>query len=182
MTWRRIGLYYALAALLGGYFFLFEWRLNHKRALFAESRPVQQSRFLPIARDDIQEVLLRRDQATVSCRRDGQRWKVIEPAGAQVPSDLLTSFVENLTPEKEVRVINEAPQDLAAYGLDHPRSTILVKDKEGRVVATVSLGDQNPTSSLVYVKREPAPQVFLLGQSLSYYEQLIFEAAGLGKQ
>ena len=42
----------ALAAVLGGYFFLFEWRLNHKRALFAESRPVQQSRFLPIARDD----------------------------------------------------------------------------------------------------------------------------------
>src|SRR5204863_7900369 len=136
------------AAVLMRDFYLLDCPLNPTRPLFADSRPLQQSRFLPIAPDDIHEVLLRRDQATVSRRRDGQRWKVIEPAGAQVPSDLLTSFVENLTPEKEVRVINEAPQDLAAYGLDHPRSTILVKDKEGRVVATVSLGDQNPTSSL----------------------------------
>ncbi len=63
MTWRRIGLYYALAALLGGYFFLFVWRPSQQRALFAANRPIQQSRFLPIARDDIHEVLLRRERS-----------------------------------------------------------------------------------------------------------------------
>jgi hypothetical protein len=92
----------------------------------------------------------------------------------------VTSFVENLTPEKEVQVIEEAAKDLSAYGLDHPRVTVSVKGKN--ILATVLLGDRNPTGSAVYVRKENSTQVVLLGSSVSHYEELIFETAGIKKQ
>jgi hypothetical protein len=177
MTWRKIGLYYALAAVLGLYFFRFEWHPNKKIGLVDPTVPVvvEQSQFLPVSRDDIQEIILKRSNMTVLCRRNGQIWTVVEPGGLSIPSDLLTSLVENLTPTKEVIIIDKDPKDVVPYGLDHPHTTIVVKDKAGKELATVSLGSENPTSSAVYVRKEPSPQVYLLGQSVSYYAQLVFE-------
>jgi hypothetical protein len=183
MTWKRVGVYYALCVILGGYFFLVEKRPKSERPLLvSETRTAQQSRFLPITRNDIQEVILRRNTGTLTCRRNGQAWQVVEPPGVQVPPDLLASFVENLTPEKEVQVINEAAKDLSAYGLDRPSSTIVIKGAQNAPVATVFLGDRNPTSSAVYARKENSSQVVLLGYSVKYYEDLIFEQSGVGKK
>jgi hypothetical protein len=179
MTWRRVIIYYALGLALGGYFLLFEWEPNSEKP--RPPRPmVQQSHFLSIPRDEISEVELRRDGAVVACRREGQTWKVIEPAGAKVTSDLLTSFVENLTPEKEVQVIEQVAKDFSVYGLDQPRTIVTVKGKN--IAATVLIGGNNPTGSAVYVRKENSPQVVLLGSSISHYQELIFETAGVKQQ
>jgi len=180
MTWRRIGIYYLLAVALGGYFFLFEWEPGGERPIIAPQRVVTQSKFLPISREEISELELHRDGATVVCRRDGEKWQVIEPAGAQVTSDLIVSFVENLTPEKEVQIMEEAAKDLTPYGLDQPRVTVTVRGKN--ILATVLIGDRNPTGSAVYARKENSQQVVLLGSSVSHYEELIFETAGKKKK
>jgi hypothetical protein len=184
MTWQRIGLYYTLAAVLGTYFFLFEWRPNKKPGLVDPTAPVvvQQSYFLPGLREDIQEVTLKRDNLSIVCRRDGERWVVVEPTGLEISSDLVTSFIENLTPTKEVIIIDKEPKDTTPYGLDRPSTTVVVKDKTGKEIATVSLGSLNPTSSAVYARKDPSPQVYLLGQSVSYYAQLVFEKIGSAKK
>jgi hypothetical protein len=176
MTWQKVGLYYVLAAVLGTYFFLFEWRPPKKIGLVeATIASTQQSHFLPILRKDIDGLVLKRENVSLSFRREGQRWTVVEPAGLEVASDLLTSFVENLTPTREIIVVAQDPKDTTPFGLDPPNTTIVVQDKTGKEVATVSLGAPNPTSSAVYARIEPSPQVYLLGQSVSYYAQLIFE-------
>jgi hypothetical protein len=181
MTWPRIAVYYALGVLLGGYFLLFEWRPDSEKPL--PSRPlVPQSRFLPIPRDGIHELALRRDEAAVTCLRDGQGWTVVDPPNARVTSALIASFVESLTVEKEVQVVEESPKDLSPYGLAHPYSTVVLKGEGKDTLATVFIGDRNPTSSAVYVRKENSPQVVLLGASVRYYEELIFEAAGASKK
>jgi len=180
MTWRRIVVYYALAVAVGGYFFFFEWEPSGEKPLTVPKRVMTQSKFLPISRDEIVELELHRDGATVICRRDGDKWRVIEPAGAPVTSDLIVSFVENLTPEKEVQIMEEAAKDLAPYGLDQPRVTVSVKGKS--ILATVLIGDRNPTGSAVYARKENSQQVVLLGSGVSYYEELIFETAGMKKK
>ena len=180
MTWRRIVIYYVLGIALGGYFLLFEWNPRGEKPIFTPKRVVQRSKFLPIAREEIAELELRRDGGTVLCRKAGQKWTVVEPAGAKVTSDLVASFVENLTPEKEVQIMEETAKDLSSYGLDRPRVTVTVKGKN--VMATVLLGDTNPTGSAVYVRKENSRQVVLLGSGVSHYEELIFETAGIKKK
>ena len=62
-------------------------------------------------------------------------------------------------------------------------TTVVVKDKTGKEIATVSLGGQNPTSSAVYAQKRTLPhRVYLLGQSVSYYAQLVFEKVGREKK
>jgi hypothetical protein len=181
MTWRRIAIYYALAIVLGGYFLLFEWQPGGEKPL-PERRPIQQTRFLPIPIEEIQEVQVRRDAGAVTCRRNGQGWQAVEPPGTQITSSLLDSFVEGLVVEKEVQVIDEATGDLSSYGLDRPHATVILKGGANNVIATVFLGDRNPPSTAVYARKEGSPQIVLLGYSVRYYEELIFEAAGLEKK
>jgi Domain of unknown function (DUF4340) len=180
MTWRRIVLYYVLGVALGGYFLMFEWNPRGEKPITEPKRVVHKSPFLPIDREEITEVALHRDGAVVICRRDGQKWTVTEPANAKVTSDLVASFVENLTPEKEVPIIDDAAKDFSTYGLDRPHATITLKGKN--ILATVLIGDRNPTGSSVYVRKDNSPQVVLLGASVSNYQELIFETAGIKKQ
>jgi Domain of unknown function (DUF4340) len=179
MTWRRIIIYYALGLALGGYFLLFEWEPNSAKP--RPPKPVaKQSRFLAIPRDEISEVELQRDGAVISCKREGQTWKVTEPAGTKVTADLVMSFVENLTPEKEVEIIDQMAKDLSPYGLDRPHMTVTVKGRN--LAATVLLGDHTPTGAAIYARKANSLQVVLLGSSVSYYQELIFETAGIKKQ
>ena len=180
MTWRRIVLYYVLGIALGGYFLMFEWNPRGEKPILESKQVVRKSPFLPIPRDEITEVSLRRDGAVVVCRREGQKWTITEPANAKVTSDLVASFVENLTPEKEVPVNEDVVKDLATYGLDRPRATVTLKGKN--TTATVLIGDRNPTGSSVYVRKQDSPQVVLLGSSVGNYQELIFETAGIKKQ
>lgn len=181
MTWRRIALYYTLSIILGGYYFLFEWRPGGEKPI-SNARPVQQSRFLPIAQNDIHELTLRNSNAGIRFRRNGDTWNVVEPANANVTSALVTSLVENLTVEKEVQIVEQSASDFASYGLAQPFVTLTIKGPTDNLLATVSIGDRNPTQSAVYARKADSKQVVLLGYSVRYYAELILEAVGFTKK
>ena len=180
MTWRRIAVYYVLSVILGGYYFAFEWRPNPEKPIRG-ARQVVQNRFLPLASEDIYELVLQRSNATVQCRRNGDLWETIEPPGAKITSAIVASLIENLTLVKEVQVVERSAADLKPYGLKPPYSTLELKGKEQNLLTTVLIGDRNPTESAVYALLENSPQVVLLGYSVRYYEELIFEAAGFSR-
>lgn len=180
MTWRRIAVYYLLSVILGGYYLAFEWRPNPDKPI-RSPRQIVQNRFLPLAREDIHELVLRRPNATVQCRRNGDTWETIEPSEAKITSAIVESLIENLTSVKEVQVIERSAADLTPYGLAPPYSTLELKGKEQNLLTTVLIGDRNPTESAVYARLDNSPQVVLLGYSIRYYEELIFEAAGFSR-
>jgi hypothetical protein len=181
MTWRRIALYYTLSIILGSYYFLVEWRPGSEEPI-RNARPAQQSRFLPIARNDIHELALRDSHAGIRFRRNGDTWSVVEPANANVTSTLVTSLVENLTVEKEVQIVEQSASDFASYGLAQPFLSLTIKGPTDNLLATILIGDRNPTQSAVYARKDDSKQVVLLGYSVRYYAELIFEAAGFTKK
>lgn len=184
MTWRRVSLYYLFAVVLGGYYLLFEWRPGGPDAPILEPRPVRESTFLALQRDTIHKLsILRQQHSFVSQRgeaRPGENvaeWRIVEPLGAPVTSALVSGFIENLTPEKKVPIVHEAPQDLTAYGLAPPTSTIIVEGDGEPGTETIFVGDYNPTKTAVYARKDGSPEVVLLGYNVKYYEDLIFQAA-----
>jgi hypothetical protein len=102
---------------------------------------------------------------------------VLEPQGANVTSDLISSLIENLTLERETSTVNENATDLALYGLEPPHAIIILTGENDQELVKISIGGRNPTSTAVYVKKEGSPQVVLLGYNARYYEELLFEAA-----
>lgn len=177
MSWRRIGLYYGLAVIFGAHFFAFVWDPAGEGPRIGEAYAPAQSRFLPFSRESVQELELHRDGQVIRCRLDRDTWRVIEPEGGNATSSLVTSLIENLTLEQETRVVQEAADDLAAYGLKPPHATIVLKGRTEADLATVFIGSRNPTSTAVYASKEGSSEVVLLGYSAFYYEELLFEAA-----
>ena len=180
MTWRHIIVYYALSLVLGGYYLTFEWRPNPEAPIRGE-RPIVQNRFLPLTRADIHEVVLQHQDFTVRCRRNGDRWETLEPPNAAVTSAIVEGLLENLTQEKEIQVVEQAATDLKPYGLAQPYSTLELRGATQNLLATVSVGDRNPTASAVYALKDKSTQVVVIGYNVRYYAELIFEAAGFNR-
>ncbi len=182
MTWKRIGIYYVLAVVLGGYYLLFEWRPGGPDAPIFEPRPVQESTFLVMKRDTIHKLSIQRQGHTFTSQRSAARpgetqaeWRTLEPSGAPVTSALVISFIENLTPNRKVPIVHEAPDNLAAYGLAPPTSTIVIEGNGQQGKETVFIGSYNPTKTAVYARKDGSPEVVLLGYNVKYYEELIFQ-------
>ena len=180
MSWTRIITYYLLFAFLGGYYLLFE---TQPRKTVIQERTIGDKRpFLNLTQESIQELVIRRLEGEVVCQRSAEGWKVVKPAGAVVSSALVSGLVQNLADSKEAQLMAEAPADLSPFGLDLPRSTLVIKTDGKSPSVTLFLGERNPTATAVYARIEGSPRVFLLGSILKYYEELLFEAAGAGKE
>ena len=183
MTWKRIGIYYVLAVVLGGYYLLFEWIPGGPDAPVFEPRAVQESTFVMLKRDTIHKLSIQRQghsfvsqRTTAQPGRTEAEWQTLEPSGAVVTSALVMSFIENLTPNRKISIVNEAPDDLAAYGLAPPASTIVLEGNGQLGTETIFIGSYNPTTTAVYARKDGSPQVVLLGYNVKYYEDLIFQA------
>jgi hypothetical protein len=133
-------------------------------------------RFLPLGDARIREVTLQRRGRVVRARREGERWAVVEPSNAAVPSDLVAAFTEALARAEEIaQVADDARADVQPFGLDEGAVRVEVRPESGPAVV-VRIGGTNPTGTAVYARREGTAGVVLIGRNVSYYVGLIFEA------
>lgn len=178
MSWRAVGVIYAVFASLLAFVLLVERRPTVE-APPPEAAPARS--LLGVEPGAVRAVTLRRGGVRVRAERADGRWRVVEPAGASVPSDLVEAAVATLTAGQVSEVVADAARtpDLAAFGLATPTSVIeLTTGNAAGHVLTVLFGGRNPTRTALYARLADDPRVFLVGLNVRYYEDLIFEAAG----
>jgi hypothetical protein len=166
--------YWALFVVLAGWYWAFE-RVPEP----APKEPARRETLVPAFTDEVEALALERDGRRVRAERvDRKRWKVVEPAQAQVPSDLVAALVGILTDKQEAEVIEEAPgpDRLADFGLSAPATRIEVEVKDGKRIG-IDLGRRNPTRTALYARSETSPRVMLVGLNVEYYSDLLYEAA-----
>ena len=169
MRWRQVILLYAVAVVLGGWYWTLEPR--PPQAAKTEGR----RRFLNLDARGLREIRVRRPDSVMVSRRDAGGWVVVEPAGGFVPSDLITAFTNALAAAEEIARVSDSTDDAKQYGLDERASRIEIVPASGDPIVIV-LGQTNPTGTAVYARRDAAPEVILVGRNIRYYEDLIFEA------
>ena len=81
-----------------------------------------------------------------------------------------------LTARSQVEVVSEDPNDLAQFGLDHPK---VVDDDRGARQAAADQDSRSATRTRPIprsTRRSTAvPKVFLLGENIEYYQTLMFQ-------
>jgi hypothetical protein len=169
MRWRAVlGLYLVAAALAAEYWFV-------ERLRPAPNLPVPRERFLPVEADDVHEVRLLRAGRRIVSRRSGDRWAIVEPEGAPVPSDLIAAFTKALTATEQIQRVAGPEADARSYGLDNGAAQVELVPRSGRPLV-VTLGATNPTGTALYARRAGVADVILIGRDVRYYEDLIFQA------
>ena len=171
MRWRKLIALWAVAAVLGGWYWLVE--LRPVEPVKSAERPP----FVVIDPAGLREVRVRRQGHAMVSRWDGAAWVVVEPKGGIVPSDLIAAFANALASSQEIARIADRADDAGQYGLDERASRIEVVPANGDAVVVI-LGGTNPTGTAVYARRDAAPEVVLVGRNIRYYEDLIFQALG----
>jgi hypothetical protein len=170
MRWRQVVILYLVAAALG----LDYWLVERPRPAAPEGPPARQ-RFLTVDPEALREVRLLRAGRRVVSQRSGDRWTVIEPVGATVPSDLIAAFTKALTATEEIEHVAGQEADAPSYGLDEDAARVELVTASGEPFV-VTLGATNPTGTALYARRGDAPEVILIGRDVRYYEDLIFQA------
>lgn len=106
---------------------------------------------------------------------DGKRYQLVAPQGKFIPQDLMNAMVGLLLNAKSVEVVAENSNDLAQFGLDHPKAELTVEAPGKPQPIKIAFGNENPTHTAIYAQIEGQPKVFLLGQNLEYYQSLMFQ-------
>ena len=117
--------------------------------------------------DDVQRIEIARPagETTVLARKDKDAWTV-SPGDHPADPTEVRSFLSSLRSTRALDFPDDAPTDLAQYGLVAPRVTVTVATgKDGAQTQTLLLGGEKTEGSQkqVFAKRGNAPTVYALG-------------------
>jgi len=171
MSWPRALAYLAVAMVLGTVYFATAPAPPPSPAS-APAGAASADR----SRVDIDTIRLDAAGRTVRARRVGGQWEVVEPAGAAVPSDLLSALVSAVL-ETPAQPVSSDSERLAEFGLNTPSARVTF-ERPGAPPVTLSLGDTNPAETGVYGRLEGNPQIVLLGLNVRYYIDLVLRQSG----
>jgi len=175
MSWRRVVMIYAIVAILAGYVLVFERSATPGDQEGVKAVPASILGTEPSA---VTAVTFGKDGKVVRARREGDRWRAVEPAGVTIQPDLIEATIATLTAGQSAEVLSHEPENaLSAYGLDTPSASVQVVVGAQDHTITILVGARNPTGTAVYARRSDQATVFLVGMNLSYYIDLIFEGA-----
>ncbi|MDE2179469.1 MAG: DUF4340 domain-containing protein [candidate division NC10 bacterium] len=153
MRWRSLGLLGLLLALV----VVAYYALESKGTLSGADA----SRLFQAEEKDVETIAIRKGDALIALKREGNGWRLIEPVQATADSSEVVSLLHALLEAREERRIEEAPKNLADYGLERPAVHLSVTLKDGKTLPALLLGDLNPNGRSVYAKRPDRPAVFL---------------------
>lgn len=174
MRWRQVVLLWTVFAAL-----LAWWFAAGTGAPPPEPAPAaapERAKFLDgIAAADVAGVRLTRGTRRVAARRDGAYWRVTEPAQADVPSDLVSAFMQALLGSREITRAASTTAGLDGFGLGDGATTVVL-EITARPALTIELGGLNPARTAVYARRADGTGVALIGRDVSDYADLLFGA------
>lgn len=116
-----------------------------------------------VSQDDIVSVEVARrgsERTRVEKGPDGL-WRVTSPEPLPGDRDAISSFVSSAAKIEADKVIEEKPEDLAAFGLKEPYARVTVTLKDGKT-RTLLLGDDAPVGGGAFAQLEGDPKVYLL--------------------
>lgn len=176
MTWTRALTYVGIWAVLSAYYVIVE----HEPFPVAESggpSAAPQVRLLPFGAADVTAIDLRARGLHARFARRDEQWRVVAPAGREVPGDLVAAIVSAVTEPATMEVVGSSDEPGTDFGLGHPAAQLTFHLANG-TATRVLLGARNPSQTAVYARREGAPEIVLMGLNVQYYVGLVMEALG----
>lgn len=151
------------AVLIGllGYIYFYEMKRPAPN-----TEPAKQKVFA-VAADTIEELEVKSaaGERTV-LKKSGGTWAIAEPLQTGADETEATGIVTNLASMEIQRVVDEAPADLAQFGLASPRFEVAFGAAGRKDRQRLQLGDKTATGGELYAKLPTTKRVFLVSAFL----------------
>jgi hypothetical protein len=148
-----------VAAGLGGYIYFVEM----KRDPAAETAVTREKVFTltPGTIDEV-EITNAANEVTRVARQD-TTWAITAPVAAEADTVEISTVVSSIEALEQTRVVSEAPESAAAFGLDPARVTVAFTVAGEGTTRRLQIGSKTPTGGDLYARVEGSPRVFLIG-------------------
>ncbi len=113
-----------------------------------EEAEARKDTLLPLTADQIIAIEYTNPDGVASLVRDEGKWYDTSDRSAEMDQTEAGELVASMTGVRLYQTMSGVT-DLAQYGLEVPRITIRITDKEG-TVTVIEIGDENETTSTVY--------------------------------
>jgi hypothetical protein len=143
-----------LAVLIGGYFGAKEYRAAKFRKLTSAYESID---LIKLESDKVVKIDV--PTAGFTLQKKDDLWEAVQKPQIQLDQEEIKSITWSLSNMRADRVIEEEPKDLAVYGLDKPKSHILVTTEDGKT-AEYFAGNTAPTRRSYYAMVKGDPKVY----------------------
>lgn len=153
----------AVAAALGGYIYFVEM----KRDPASDAITTTREKVFTFSPGSIEEVeITNSGKETTKLVRQDAAWVITAPNAADADTVEVSTVVSSIESLEHTRVVSEAPESAAPFGLDPARITIGFKVTGESAPRRLLIGNKTPTGGDMYARVDGSPRVFLIGGHL----------------
>ena len=153
-SFKPLAILVAVLVALGAYIYFVDPK---KEPGNDEARP----KVFDVTADKVVELTVKSGgERTVLRKADGQ-WQIVEPVQVKADEGEVSGITSSLASAENVRVVEEAPGDVSAFGLSEPRVEVGFRLDGEKEFRHLRLGDKTATQGEVYASRG-GKQVFLI--------------------
>ncbi len=151
------------AIVLVGLTGLLYWSNQREKAKENEPAPDAPPKIINVKKDDLARIEINKEgeKPVVLEKSDDGKWKITAPEPLRADESTVDSLVSTLADLDSNRLIEENAADLAPFGLDKPKLTVVAKLEDGKELKLL-VGDETPTGGNYFVKLASDPRVFTL--------------------
>src|SRR5437899_9530463 len=159
MRWQTTAVLAAILIALGAFYYVYEVRLGPER----EKTEGRKGRVFALEPADVAEVEIKRTDATVKLKREGDGWQILAPVNARGDRGPIDETVTSIITARMDREIEADPKSLEPFGLDKPvRLEIQTGREKDRATKTLLIGRADPAKKGVYAMRPGETTVMLI--------------------
>src|SRR5437899_1693078 len=159
MRWQTTAVLAAILIALGAFYYVYEVRLGPER----EKTEGRKGRVFALEPADVAEVEIKRTDATVKLKREGDGWQILAPVNARGDRGPIDETVTSIITARMDREIEADPKSLGDFGLDKPvRLEIQTGREKDRATKTLLIGRADPAKKGVYAMRPGETTVMLI--------------------
>jgi len=156
----RVYVLLALVAALGAYLYFVEIPTAEKEA--------KKDKLVSVDKDAVTGIVLAYPDRTIELHKADKGWRLVKPVDAPADDGAVRSLLTTLTDTQVQKTLDEAPSDLAPFGLDRPSPLVTLAVASGTAPPAIAIGKNAPIGGKTYVRKGEEPKIYLTATSLTF--------------
>jgi len=156
----RILVLLVLVAALGAYLYVYEVPQAQKEG--------KKEKLAGVDKDAVTDVSLIYPDREIEVRQDGSTWRLVKPIDAPADETTVKGLIATLADAEVQKTIDDAPSDLAPFGLDKPTVTVRLTTKDGKQSPPIAVGKNTAIGGKTYVRKDDEPKLYLTSSTVGF--------------
>lgn len=131
---------------------------------FFKEKPKTAPTLVTVKKEEVASYSVKDGDTVIELQQKDGKWSMTKPSALPLDSSSVTGWIDSFNGATKDKTVDEAPKDLAQFGLDKPKQEFSVTLANG-TTHKLSVGDPVAVQGFYYAMFSGSPEVFQLSES-----------------